>query len=135
MIDHISIGVAEFARSTAFYDAALAPLGVTRMVDVPLEHSGGVLVCGYGDSPDRAWFWLAEERATSGLLHIAFEAATRAQVDAFHAAALKAGGTDNGAPGLRPQYSADYYGAFVHDPDGHNVEAVCRVGGHKERTV
>lgn len=129
MIDHISIGVADFARSTAFYDAALVPLDVTRMVNLPLEHTDGVLVCGYGDSPDRAWFWLAEEKPTRGLLHVAFEAKSRAEVDAFHAAALAAGGTDNGAPGLRPQYSADYYGAFVLDPDGHNIEAVCRGGG------
>ena len=128
MIDHISIGVADYARATAFYDAALAPLGVSRLFDLPPEDTDGVRVCGYGDSPDRAWFWLAEERATKGLLHIAFEARTRAEVDAFHAAALKAGGTDNGAPGQRPQYSPDYYGAFILDPDGHNIEAVCRVG-------
>ncbi len=126
MIDHLSIGVSDFARSTAFYDAALAPLGATRMVDLPLEHTDGVLVCGYGDGPDRAWFWLAEEKPTRGLLHIAFEAKSRAEVDAFYAAAIEAGGVDNGPPGLRPQYSADYYGAFVLDPDGHNIEAVFR---------
>lgn len=127
MIDHISIGVSSFARSTAFYDAALAPLGVTRLFDLPLEHTDGVRVSGYGDSADRAWFWLAEEKATTGLLHIAFEAKSHAEVDAFYAAAIEAGGTDNGLPGLRPQYSAEYYGAFVIDPDGHNIEAVCRV--------
>ncbi len=123
MIDHITFGVLDFDRSTAFYDSAFAPLGVRRVFDVPLEHSGGVKVTGYGD--DRPWFWLAEERATTGLMHIALRADSRAAVDAFHAAALAAGGTDNGPPGLRLHYHADYYGAFVLDPDGHNIEAVC----------
>lgn len=123
MIDHMTFGVIDLARSTAFYDQAFAPLGVTRLFEVPLEHSGGVKVCGYGD--DRPWFWLAEEKATTGMLHIALQAKSHAQVDAFYAAALRAGGTDNGAPGPRPHYHADYYGAFVLDPDGHNIEAVC----------
>ena len=123
MIDHITFGVSDFARSTAFYDEAFAPLGVTRLFDVPEEHTDGVKVTGYGD--DRPWFWLAEEDATSGKLHIALQAKTRAEVDAFHAAALQAGGKDNGAPGPRPHYHPDYYGAFVLDPDGHNIEAVC----------
>ena len=123
MIDHITFGVADFARSTRFYDAALAPLGIRRLFDVPAEHSDGVQVTGYGD--DAPWFWLAEESATTGLLHIAFQATTVAEVDAFHAAALQAGGRDNGAPGLRPHYHAHYYAAFVRDPDGHNIEAVC----------
>lgn len=123
MIDHITFGVRDFARSTAFYDQALSPLGVKRLYDVPHDYTGGVNVTGYGD--DRPWFWLAEERATTGMLHIAFRAISRSGVDAFHAAALRAGGTDNGAPGLRPHYHADYYGAFVLDPDGHNIEAVC----------
>ena len=123
MIDHITFGITDFERSTAFYDRAFAPLGLTRLFDVPLEHSGGVKVTGYGDT--RPWFWLAEERATTGMLHIALAAQSRAYVDAFHAAALAAGGRDNGAPGPRPHYHADYYGAFVLDPDGHNIEAVC----------
>ena len=125
MIDHITFGVSEFARSTAFYDAALAPLGVRRLFDVPKEHSDGVDVTGYGD--DRPWFWLAAQNPTTGMLHVAFQAQSRAAVDAFHAAAIKAGGIDNGAPGLRPHYHADYYGAFVLDPDGHNIEAVCHL--------
>ena len=78
---------------------------------------------GYGDN--RPWFWLAEQDATKGKLHIALRAKSRADVDAFHAAALAAGGQDNGAPGLRPHYHPNYYGAFVLDPDGHNIEAVC----------
>jgi catechol 2,3-dioxygenase-like lactoylglutathione lyase family enzyme len=124
MIDHITFGVADFARSTAFYDQALAPLGISRLFDVPTEHTGGVEVTGYGDT--RPWFWIAGADATRGKLHVAITAADRAAVDAFHAAALAAGGEDNGAPGLRPHYDPDYYGAFVLDPDGHNIEAVCR---------
>lgn len=123
MIDHITFGVSDFEKSTAFYDAVFGPLGVRRLFDVPMEHSGGVKVTGYGD--DRPWFWLAEENATTGLMHIAFEAKNHAEVDAFYAAALRAGGQDNGPPGLRPHYHADYYAAFVFDPDGHNIEAVC----------
>ncbi|MEM7520299.1 MAG: VOC family protein [Pseudomonadota bacterium] len=127
MIDHITFGVTDFDRSTAFYTAAFAPLGVTRLFDVPPEHTGGTKITGYGD--DRPWFWLAQERATTGMLHIALRAASRAEVDAFHAAALQAGGQDHGAPGVRPHYHADYYGAFVRDPDGHNIEAVCHAPG------
>ena len=123
MIDHMTIGAAEFERSAAFYAAALAPLGITRLFDVPLEHTGGVSVCGFGDT--RPWFWLAGDAPTSGTLHVAFAAQTRAEVDAFYAAALAAGGVDNGAPGVRAHYHADYYGAFILDPDGHNIEAVC----------
>ena len=123
MLDHITFGVTDFARSVHFYDHAFAPLGVTRLFDVPLDHSSGVKVTGYGD--DRPWFWLAEENATTGMLHIALRSDDRFGVDRFHAAALRAGGTDNGAPGLRPHYHADYYGAFVLDPDGHNIEVVC----------
>ena len=124
MIDHITFGVSDFARSTAFYDQALAPLGVKRLFTVPLEHTDGVDVTGYGDS--RPWFWLAEQDATRGKLHVALGAETRAQVDAFYGAAIAAGGRDNGPPGPRPHYGPDYYGAFVLDPDGHNLEAVCR---------
>ncbi|MEM8792650.1 MAG: VOC family protein [Pseudomonadota bacterium] len=123
MIDHITFGVADFDRSTRFYDRAFAPLGVRRLFDVPEEQSGGVRVTGYGD--DRPWFWLAEERATTGLMHVALRAESQADVDAFYAAAIGAGGADNGPPGLRPHYHPDYYAAFVLDPDGHNIEAVC----------
>ena len=121
MIDHVTFGVADLDRSTAFYDRALAPLAVARLVDL----TDGVRVCGYGDA--RPWFWLAEEDATFGMLHIAFRAGSHAQVGAFHAAALRAGGTDNGPPGPRPHYHAHYYAAFVRDPDGHNIEAVCHL--------
>lgn len=94
MVDHISFGVADFARSTTFYDQALAPLGVSRLFDVPQEQSGGVKATGYGDT--HPWFWLAQENATSGMMHIALQAKNRAEMDAFHAAALHPGGIDNG---------------------------------------
>ncbi len=124
MIDHITFGITDFTRSTAFYDQAFAPLGVKRLFTVPKEHSGGVDITGYGDT--RPWFWIAEQDATHGKLHVALEAVDRAAVDAFYAAAIAAGGRDNGPPGPRAHYHTDYYGAFVLDPDGHNIEAVCR---------
>lgn len=117
MIDHIGVSVSDLAQSTAFYQAALAPLGYGVLMQFE-----GVVGLGAEHKPD---FWLAQEGKTGPKLHIAFHAASRAQVDAFHAAALTAGGVDNGGPGLRPQYHASYYGAFVFDPDGHNVEVVC----------
>lgn len=125
MIDHMTFGVTECARSVRFYDHAFLPLGVTGLFDVPVAHTDGVKVIGYGD--DRPWFWIAQEDATSGKLHIALQANDRASVDAFHAAAFLAGGVDNGPPGLRPHYHPDYYGAFVLEPDGHNIEAVCHM--------
>lgn len=102
MLDHITFGVTDFARSTVFYNRAFAPLGVMRLFDVPLEHSGGVRATGYGDN--RPWFWIVEQDATRGKLHIALSAKSRVDVDAFYAAAIAAGGRDNGAPGVRPQY-------------------------------
>ena len=124
MIDHLGISVSDFARSRAFYDAALAPLGAAIMMTVPKEHTGGRNVVGYGR--DRPWFWLSDVygTATTGT-HIAFVARSRGEVDAFHAAAMAAGARDNGAPGLRPHYHPNYYGAFVFEPDGNTVEAVC----------
>ena len=122
MLDHITLGVADFERSVAFYDKALAPLGLSRLYTVPPEFTGGVMSTGYGDT--RPFFWIAGQDATCGKVHLAFRAANREQVDAFHVAALAAGGRDNGAPGLRPHYHPDYYGAFVIDPDGFNLEAV-----------
>lgn len=122
MIDHITFGISDFDRSTAFYDAALAPLAITRCVTLPPSETDGIRVTGYGTA--QPFFWLAEERALSGLLHVAFRATSQAQVAAFYTTALDAGGTDNGAPGLRPQYHSGYFAAFVQDPDGHNIEAV-----------
>ncbi|WP_404926969.1 VOC family protein [Mesorhizobium sp. ORM16] len=124
MIDHLGIDVADFDASKAFYDKAMAPLGASLLHMVPLEYTGGAKVGGYGR--DRPVFWLQEgKEGQKAHQHVAFTARSRAEVDAFHAAALAAGGKDNGGPGLRPHYHADYYGAFVFDPDGNNVEAVC----------
>lgn len=124
MIDHTGVNVSDPARSRAFYDAALAPLGYRMLFQVPTEHTGGLVVLGYGAAP-KPDFWVSEGSPNVPALHVAIRAASRAQVDAFHRAALAAGGRDNGAPGLRAHYHPNYYGAFVLDPDGHNVEAVC----------
>ncbi len=118
MLDHVTIGVTDLARSRAFYDAALAPLGIAYMA------GEGDSFAGYGDG-DKAFLWFGLRAGPQTGVHIAFTAADRATVDRFHAAALAAGGTDHGAPGPRPHYHDDYYGAFVLDPDGHNIEAVC----------
>lgn len=118
MIDHVTIGVTDLAAARRFYAAALAPLGLAEMA------SDGAYYAGFGDG-EAAFFWIGLKPAPLTGTHVAFRAADRATVDRFHAAALAAGGEDHGAPGLRPQYHADYYGAFVRDPDGHNIEAVC----------
>ncbi|MCH7341950.1 VOC family protein [Pelomonas sp. CA6] len=117
MFDHLGIGVSALAESRAFFLQALAPLKVAVAMEGP--HGVGL---GQGGKPS---LWLYETRDRPAPLHIAFAAENRAQVDAFHQAALAAGGKDNGAPGLRPHYHPNYYGAFVIGPDGHNVEAVC----------
>lgn len=118
MFDHVKIGVSDFAASKAFFVKALAPLGVA--VAAEGEPSYGVELCGEG--PISFCLFQTDEKPTH--LHLAFAAQTRAQVDAFHRAALEAGAKDNGGPGLRPQYNATYYAAFVIGPDGHNIEAV-----------
>ncbi|MCV3240128.1 VOC family protein [Mesorhizobium sp. ZC-5] len=123
MIDHTGISVKDFEVSKAFYDKVFAPLGAKLLYMVPEQFTGGVKVGGYGrEKPD---FWLHENAETGPGRHYAFKARTHAEVDAFHAAAIAAGGKDNGAPGPRPHYHPNYYGAFVFDPDGNNVEAVC----------
>jgi catechol 2,3-dioxygenase-like lactoylglutathione lyase family enzyme len=127
MLDHVTFGVADLDGALAFYDQALAPLGLTRLVSVTAEQSGTAAFAGYGDT--RPFFWVGGGDASSGQLHFAFTAPDRATVDAFYAAALAAGGRDNGAPGVRPHYHADYYGAFVLDPEGRNIEAVCHAPG------
>ena len=122
VLDHIGLSISDFARAKSFYTAALAPLGIKVLMEFDKATTGNVDVAGFGRSkPD---FWIAAN-GPSTPLHIAFGSPTRALVDAFYAAAIAAGGKDNGAPGLRPHYHENYYGAFVIDPDGHNVEAVC----------
>jgi catechol 2,3-dioxygenase-like lactoylglutathione lyase family enzyme len=117
VIDHLKLHVRDVERSRAFYERALAPLGYRAM----LEPAPGVV--GFGaDRPD---FWIARDEQAAGFAHVAFLAETTDLVDAFHRAAVDAGGRDNGAPGQRPQYHPRYYGAFVLDPDDNNVEAVC----------
>lgn len=112
------------ARAKAFYDHALAPLGVTPLFEAPASESVGMAFIGYGEG-FRPYLWTNEQPRATELIHVAFAADTRAKVDAFYAAALAAGGRDNGPPGLRPEYHSAYYGAFVLDPDGYNIEAVC----------
>ena len=124
MLDHIGIAVADFARSKTFYEAALKPLGLALVMEVTPEMTGGDAHAGFGRD-GKPFFWIGTGGKAKGGTHVAFAAATRAEVDAFHRAALAAGGRDNGAPGLRPHYHANYYGAFVLDPDGDNIEAVC----------
>jgi catechol 2,3-dioxygenase-like lactoylglutathione lyase family enzyme len=125
MIDHIGFPVSDYRRSRAFYAKALAPLGFGPILDVTKEQTGGYEGTGFG-ADGRAFFWIGSGDASHASLHVAFPASTRLDVDRFYAAAIAAGGRDNGAPGLRPHYSANYYGAFVLDPDGNNIEAVCR---------
>jgi catechol 2,3-dioxygenase-like lactoylglutathione lyase family enzyme len=121
-LDHIALATADYPTSLAFYQAALAPLGVTT--HMKFEGSDGN-VAGLGS--DQPFLWIGDGGALTGRLHIALRADNRAQVDAFYAAAIAAGGRDNGAPGLRAHYHPSYYAAFVLDPDGHNIEAVCHV--------
>src|SRR4051794_17337357 len=124
MIDHTGVQVSNPEKSREFYNKALAPIGYKIMIEIPKEHTNGTVVLGYG-APPHADFWVAEGVPQKPHIHIAFRAENRKQVDEFYKAALAAGGKDNGAPGPRPHYHKDYYGAFVWDPDGHNIEVVC----------
>ena len=123
MIHHVDFAVADLVRSREFYEHALAPLGLR--VSITFTNHAGHRCIGFGSEPDPV-FWIRDGAAVQGHLHVAFAASSRAAVDAFHAAAVQAGGTDNGEPGLRPRYAEHWYAAFVLDPDGHNIEAVCR---------
>jgi catechol 2,3-dioxygenase-like lactoylglutathione lyase family enzyme len=125
MLDHVSVGVTDLERSRRFYDAALRPIGLVRLLD--FEGRGSDY--GFGAGQLGVEFTITRETPVAPLagMHVCFRAATRDAVHAFHAAALAAGGRDDGAPGLRPQYHRDYFGAFVLDPDGHRVEAVCHL--------
>jgi catechol 2,3-dioxygenase-like lactoylglutathione lyase family enzyme len=119
MLDHVGFGVSDYARSKAFYEQALAPLGITLLME-PVAQAAGF---GAGGKP---FFWIETRGpAVDGGLHVAFVVENRELVHAFHEAALAAGGTDNGAPGPREIYHPHYYGGYVLDPDGNNIEAVC----------
>lgn len=128
MIDHISLPVSDVERAKAFYNAALAPLGMRRVMEVDEED---YIAVGYGPDEAEPLFSVGCAKQGETLIaqqpgfHVAFHADSRAAVDAFYRAALAAGGTDNGAPGIRPHYHPNYYGAFVFDPDGYHLEAVC----------
>lgn len=119
MFDHVVFGVTDYGVSKSFFLKALAPLGVVVASEGPL----GIELCRPGDDVSLCIRLQPEEKPAH--LHLAFKAESRAQVHAFYSAALAAGGRDNGAPGLRPRYHADYYAAFVIGPDGHNIEVVC----------
>ena len=121
MFDHVSIGVADIARSRKFYDAALKPLGISLLSD-------GENSLGYGEKAVQLWLGSSAQPVKSDMesgLHFCFAARDRAAVDAFHSAALKAGGKDNGKPGVRADYGPKYYAAFAIDPDGYRIEAYC----------
>ena len=125
MIDHMGFPVSDYEHAKAFYAKALAPLGYVLVMEVAAkDNPSGAPAAGFGvdGKPD---FWIGGEGKLEKPLHVAIVAKDRATVDAFHRAALAADGRDNGAPGLRPQYHPNYYAAFVLDPDGHNIEAVC----------
>ena len=125
MLDHVGFAVADSERSKRFYEKALAPLGISLLMTVASDEtqSGGT-AHGFG-SDNNPFFWVGDNERVGEGTHVAFAVERRALVDAFHQAALAAGGRDQGAPGLRPHYHPHYYAAFVLDPDGINIEAVC----------
>lgn len=125
ILDHIGFAVSDYEGAKAFYSAALKPLGITLVMEVGQEDNAGQKACGYGGPTGKPDFWLGSEGKTTPHIHVCFVAETRAAVDAFYAAALQAGAKDNGPPGIRAHYHPNYYGAFVLDPEGHNIEAVC----------
>lgn len=117
VLDHVTIGVSDIERSKAFYDEVLNAIGVERL------YAEGETFAGYGIER-KAFFWIGRKTGPITGVHVAFTAMDRATVDRFHATASAAGGCDNGKPGLRPRYHRSYYGAFVLDPDGHNIETI-----------
>jgi catechol 2,3-dioxygenase-like lactoylglutathione lyase family enzyme len=123
VIDHTGLNVSDFQKSREFYARALGAIGYAVIMEFPLQDGSGQ-VAGFGEPP-KPDFWIATGTPNKPHLHIAFRVASRRQVDDFYRAALAAGGRDNGAPGVREHYHPNYYGAFVRDPDGHNIEAVC----------
>ena len=124
MLDHLGFAVTDLDEAKAFYGRILATLGITLLVEVTAEQTGGAAHAGFG-AQGKPFFWIGDGDRRAGRVHVAFTASSRGAVDAFHQAGLDAGGRDNGAPGLRPHYHPNYYGAFVLDRDGNNIEAVC----------
>jgi catechol 2,3-dioxygenase-like lactoylglutathione lyase family enzyme len=124
MIDHLGIAVSDYNRARNFYVQALAPLGYGIIMEAGAEHGGPAAGFGAGGRPD---FWIAASDGPKLPLHVAFAAKDRPTVDAFYRAALAAGGKDNGPPGIRAHYHPNYYGAFVLDADGNNIETVCHI--------
>ena len=126
MLDHVGFAVADIERSRNFYEQALAPLGIAVITDIAPpdnEAGGGGRALGFG-TEGNPFFWIADNQRVGEGTHVAFTVDSRAKVDAFHKAALAAGGKDNGGPGVRPHYHPNYYAAFVFDPDGNKIEAV-----------
>ena len=129
MLDHVGFAVSDAERSRRFYEQALAPLGITLiMTATPDQTEAGGTAHGFG-SNGKPYFWVGDNERVGEGTHVAFTAETRAEVDSFYEAAIAAGGKDNGAPGIRAHYHPNYYGAFVLDPDGNNIEAVCHTPG------
>ena len=124
MIDHTGVVASNFTKSKEFYSKALSAIGYSLIMELPASVTGNTDVAGFGE-PLKPDFWVSKGSPNNPPVHVAFRVRTRAQVDAFFKAAIAAGGRDNGQPGLRPHYHPSYYGAFVLDPDGHNIEAVC----------
>jgi catechol 2,3-dioxygenase-like lactoylglutathione lyase family enzyme len=125
MIAHVGIQVTDIERSKKFYAAALRPIGYGLIREYGITPTRLTASAGFGEPP-RADFWIYQDKPGDVTTHVAFQVSKRAIVDAFYQAAIAAGGKDNGKPGLRPQYNPNYYGGFVLDPDGYNIEAVCR---------
>ncbi len=125
MIDHTGLSVSNYKMSKFFYEQALKPIGYAMLMEIPKEYTEGKGVCGFGEPP-KPDFWISEGTPNKPHVHIAFRVDSPKKVDDFYKAAIAAGGKDNGKPGPRPNYHEKYYGAFVLDPDGHNIEAVYR---------
>ncbi len=124
ILDHVGLQVSNYPRALRFYQLTLAPLGISVVMQMTVEETGGYAGAGFGRE-GKPSFWISAGEKTSPNVHIAFVADDRGAVDRFFEAGLAAGGANNGAPGIRAHYHPNYYGAFVLDPDGHNIEAVC----------
>ncbi|MCF6320336.1 MAG: VOC family protein [Rhizobiaceae bacterium] len=124
MIDHVTLSVIDIKKAKNFYQAALAPLGIKLIAEEPFEQTSRASVLGFGKGR-KGLLWIAENGPQTPASHICFRSRNRLNVRRFYQAALSTGGTDNGAPGIRKDYHPQYYAAFVLDPEGHNIEAVC----------